>query len=88
VKITPQATLACALPELQVRTAIEGLGFLVTFEGYLTQAIKAKQLVKVLDDWCADFPGPFLYYPSRRQPPPSLSAFIAFVREWRKQNRS
>ena len=35
----------------------------------------------------AKFPGPFLYYPSRRQPPPALAAFIAFVAEWRKQER-
>jgi hypothetical protein len=26
-----------------------------------------------------------LYYPSRRQPPPALGAFVAFVAEWRKQ---
>jgi DNA-binding transcriptional LysR family regulator len=85
IKIQPQPTLACANSALQVRAAIDGLGFLMTFEASVEQAIRAKQLVKVLDDWCADFPGPFLYYPSRRQPPPSLSAFVAFVREWRKQ---
>jgi hypothetical protein len=39
----------------------------------------------VLDDWCEPFPGPFLYYPSRRQPPPALAAFVAFVAQWRKQ---
>jgi DNA-binding transcriptional LysR family regulator len=41
----------------------------------------------VLDDWCAPFPGPFLYYPSRRQPPPALAAFVAFAAEWRKRER-
>jgi len=34
----------------------------------------------VLDDWCEPFPGPFLYYPSRRQPPPALAAFVASSR--------
>jgi hypothetical protein len=41
----------------------------------------------VLDDCCAPFPGPFLYDPSRRQLPPALAAFVAFVAEWRKQER-
>ncbi|HEY0910532.1 MAG TPA: LysR family transcriptional regulator, partial [Bradyrhizobium sp.] len=34
------------------------------------------------------FPGPCLYYPSSRQTPPALAAFVTFVAEWRKQERS
>jgi hypothetical protein len=34
------------------------------------------------------FPGPFLYYPSRRQNPSCLTAFVAFIKEWRTQQRS
>ena len=52
----------------------------------MREAIKSGALVSVLDDWCAPFPGPFLYYPSRRQPPPALAAFVAFVAEWRKRD--
>ena len=62
-------------------------GFWLTFEGYVRYGIKSGALVSVLDDWCAPFPGPFLYYPSRRQPPPALAAFVAFVAEWRKRER-
>jgi len=65
-----------------VRAAIDGLGFLGTFEGYVADAVADGRLVRVLEDWCPPFPGPFLYYPSRRQPPPALAAFIGFVREW------
>jgi DNA-binding transcriptional LysR family regulator len=65
-----------------VRAAIDGLGFLGTFEGYVAEAVADGQLVRVLADWCPPFPGPFLYYPSRRQPPPALAAFIGFAREW------
>jgi hypothetical protein len=36
-------------------------------------AVKSSALISVLDDWCAPFPGPFLYYPSRRQLPPRAS---------------
>jgi DNA-binding transcriptional LysR family regulator len=69
------------------RRAIDGLGFVMTFEGYLREAVRSGALVSVLDDWCASFPGPFLYYPSRRQLPPALSAFVAFVAEWRRQEK-
>jgi DNA-binding transcriptional LysR family regulator len=43
--------------------------------------------VSVLDDWCEPFPGSSLYYPSRCQLPSALAAFMAFVAEWRKQQR-
>src|SRR6478609_9290209 len=39
----------------------------------------------LIQDWCEPFPGPFLYYPSRRQTPPALRAFIDFVADWRKR---
>jgi len=34
------------------------------------------------------FPGAFLYYPGRRQRPACLTAFVAVVKEWRKQPRA
>ncbi len=59
--------------------------FLADVRGYVREDIRSGALVSVLDDWCTPFPGPFLYYPSRRQTPPALGAFIAFVAEWRKR---
>jgi DNA-binding transcriptional LysR family regulator len=38
------------------------------------------KLVRVLEDWCPPYPGPFLYYPSRRQMRPALRAFIDFFK--------
>jgi DNA-binding transcriptional LysR family regulator len=35
----------------------------------------------VLEDWCPEFPGFYLYYPSRRQVPAGLRAFIEMVRK-------
>jgi len=87
VKVSPPAKLIVNYPGLAQRAARDGLGFWLTFEGYVREAIVSGALVSVLDDWCAPFPGPFLYYPSRRQPPPALAAFIAFVGEWRKRER-
>lgn len=87
VKLTPQGALIALAPMLQLRAALDGVGFLTTFEGYVREAVASGALVSVLDDWCDPFPGPFLYYPSRRQPPAALSAFVAFAQEWRKDSR-
>jgi DNA-binding transcriptional LysR family regulator len=88
VKITPTGTLISAHTGLQLQAACDGLGLWMTFEGHVRAAIDAGALVSVLDDWCPYFLGPFLYYPSRRQPPPALKAFIDFVAEWRRRKRS
>jgi DNA-binding transcriptional LysR family regulator len=77
VKVLPHGPFQSSDPALLVRAAIDGLGYLMTFEGYARDAIASGRLVTVLDDWCPQFPGPFLYYPSRRQPPPALGAFVA-----------
>jgi DNA-binding transcriptional LysR family regulator len=87
VKVSPPPRLIANYPGLVQRAAHDGLGLWLTFEGYVREAIKSGALVSVLDDWCAPFPGPFLYYPSRRQTPPALAAFVAFVAEWRKRER-
>jgi DNA-binding transcriptional LysR family regulator len=87
VKVSPPAKLVATYLGLALRAVHDGLGFWFTFEGYVREGVKSGALISVLDDWCAPFPGPFLYYPSRRQPPPALGAFVAFVAEWRKQER-
>jgi DNA-binding transcriptional LysR family regulator len=87
VKFIPDARLLCMNATLLVRAAVDGLGFAMNFEEIVRPAIAAGQLETVLDDWLPSFPGPFLYYPSRRQPPPALAAFISFITEWRKKRR-
>jgi DNA-binding transcriptional LysR family regulator len=87
VKVAPPGKLIATYTGLARRAALDGVGFWPTFEGYVREAVASGELVSVLEDWCAPFPGPFLYYPSRRQPPPALGAFVAFVAEWRKQER-
>jgi len=87
VKVSPPPRLIANYPGLVQRAAHDGFGFWLTFEGYVREAIKSGALISVLDDWCAPFPGPCLYYPSRRQTPAALAAFIAFVGEWRKRER-
>jgi DNA-binding transcriptional LysR family regulator len=80
LRLEPPARLVCASPHTQVRAALDGVGFLSTFEGYVAEHIAAGTLVSVLQDWLPPFPGPFLYYPSRRHVPAPLRAFIDFAR--------
>lgn len=87
VKLSPPAKLVVNHPGPAMRAACAGVGFWLTFSDYVREAIASGALVSVLDDWCSPFPGPFLYYPSRRQPPPALAAFVAFAAEWRKRER-
>jgi DNA-binding transcriptional LysR family regulator len=87
VKLAPHGKLIATYLGLALRAVHDGVGFWPTFEGYVRDAVKSGALISVLEDWCEPFPGPFLYYPSRRQPPPALGAFVAFVAEWRKQER-
>ncbi|MCC8949006.1 LysR family transcriptional regulator [Bradyrhizobium sp. Arg62] len=87
VKISPPARLTATHLGLALRAVHDGVGYWATFEGYVRYGVKSGALVSVLDDWCPPFDGPFLYYPSRRQPPRALAAFVSFVADWRKQAR-
>jgi len=72
---------------VQRLAALDGAGFWSTFDGYITEELASGRLVSVLDDWLAPFPGPFLYYPSRRQIPPPLQAFLDFLRKQRRSGK-
>jgi DNA-binding transcriptional LysR family regulator len=87
VKVAPPGKLIATYLGLAMKAVHDGVGFWTTFEGYVREAIRSGALVSVLDDWCPPFPGPFLYYPSRRQPPPALAAFVGFVADRRKRER-
>ena len=81
LKIDPPARLVALTLSLQRQAALEGLGFWATFDGYAAEDLAAGRLVSVLDEWLPSFPGPFLYYPSRRHVPAALRAFIDFARD-------
>ena len=80
IVIRPEGPLTTSSGAIQVRAAIDGVGFLRTFEGFVRPALQDGGLVEVLADWSPPFPGPFLYYPSRRHMPAALRAFIDFVK--------
>jgi DNA-binding transcriptional LysR family regulator len=63
--------------------ALNGLGLAQVPEPIAAEALKARRLVRVLDDVEPMAPGVFLYYPGRHQMTPKLRAFIDHVRRGR-----
>ncbi len=72
--------LAFNEPELMLDAALDGLGVAYVMETLAEPYLESGQLIRLLDDWTLEFPGYYLYYSSRRQVPPTLSAFIAALR--------
>jgi DNA-binding transcriptional LysR family regulator len=82
VELMPEGTLTINDPELAIRAAVDGVGVLYTAVGYAAAEIKAGRLIPLLEDWRLPSSALFLYYPSRRQVPAPLQAFIKFLREY------
>ncbi len=65
---------------LSLLAALGGAGLAYLFDMRVYDELAEGKLIRVLEDWCPPYPGPFLYYPSRRQMRPALRAFIDFFK--------
>lgn len=65
---------------LRLSSALDGLGLAYVPEDQVLRYMERGQLIRVLESWCAPFAGYHLYYPSRRQSSPALSALVAALR--------
>ncbi|PZM12275.1 LysR family transcriptional regulator [Rhizobium tubonense] len=65
---------------LSLLAALGGAGLAYLFDMRVANELAEGKLIRVLEDWCPPYPGPFLYYPSRRQMRPALRAFIDFFK--------
>jgi DNA-binding transcriptional LysR family regulator len=63
-----------------VDAAADGLGLAYVFERMVRQAVGEKRLVRVLDKYCPQIQGYFLYYPSRVNVAPKLRALVDFLK--------
>ena len=66
--------------EVLLHAVSEGVGLAYTLEEHVAPHLASDALVRVLEDWCPPFAGYLLFYPSRRQQPPALSALIDTLR--------
>ena len=73
--------------QLNRRLAIAGLGVTLSYEGHVREAVGRGELVRVLDRFCAPFPGYYLYYPQRRHASRALRALVHHLRAWRQAQR-
>jgi DNA-binding transcriptional LysR family regulator len=84
LQISPGGPLVCSSSQMHLRAAMDGVCFVQMFDEAARPHIEAGRLVEVLADWSETFPGPFLYYPSRRTMPSPLRAFVDFVQARRR----
>jgi len=63
-----------------LRAALAGFGIACMPEDMAQEHIAAGRLQRVLREWCPDFPGYHLYYPSRRQASPAFALLVDALR--------
>jgi DNA-binding transcriptional LysR family regulator len=80
VKVRVEGQLVFNNIGLRLESALAGLGLAYLPEDQVLSLIKAKRLVRVLEDWCDTFPGYHLYYPSRRHISPAFSIVLEALR--------
>lgn len=66
--------------DLMMRAALDGIGIGYIVESYVAPELAAGRLVPLLEDWAPRHEGYHVFYPSRRQMPAALKAFIDFLR--------
>jgi DNA-binding transcriptional LysR family regulator len=65
---------------LMLQAALAGQGLAYVADNSIAEHLGAGRLIAVLEDWSPAYPGLCLYYPSRRNSPAKVRAFIDLVR--------
>jgi len=81
VEVATAGTLVLNDDDLAAAAAMHGAGLAFVFEAQAASALADGRLVAVMEDWWPQFPGFFLYYPSRKLLRPCMRAFIDFVQQ-------
>jgi len=77
IELSVHGPLISNFQEVVLEGALQGLGILYSYDDdRIYESIAAGRLKRVLADWSPTFPGLFLYYSNRHNPPPALRAFI------------
>ena len=80
MKVRVEGRLILNSIALVLKAAVVGFGLAYLPEDDVQTHIVDGQLMRVLEDWCPPFPGYHLYYPSRRQMVPALTALVQALR--------
>ena len=66
---------------LMVDAAVDGIGIAFVPEHLALEPLADGRLLRLLEDWCPEFPGLSLYYPGHRHVPPGLKALIGLLQQ-------
>lgn len=80
LKVRPSGELSFNTVNLQLDSALAGLGLGYLPEDVVSEHVAAGRLLRVLVDWSVTMSGYHLYYPSRRQPTAAFSLLVAALR--------
>jgi DNA-binding transcriptional LysR family regulator len=80
LEVMVKGTLIVSDGDLALRAALDGVGIARLPITSVEAHIAHKRLVPLLQDWTPPSVGFFLYYPSRRQMPAALQAFVDFLK--------
>ena len=80
IKVRVDGQLVFNSGALRLKAVMAGLGLGYLPEDRVRAQLAKGQLIQVLDDWCAPFPGYHLYYPSRRQSSPAFALLVQALR--------
>jgi DNA-binding transcriptional LysR family regulator len=80
IEVATHGSLIVNDEALARRAALDGVGVLYAAYGYVEADVAAGRLISLLEDWQPAPAQIFLYYPSRRQVPAPLQAFVEFLR--------
>jgi DNA-binding transcriptional LysR family regulator len=80
LKVRVEGQLFFNMTSQMLDAALAGLGLTYLPESLVQPYINKGRLKRVLEDWCAPFPGYHLYYPSRRQPSAAFGLLVEALR--------
>jgi DNA-binding transcriptional LysR family regulator len=80
VEVMVKGSLIVSDGDLALRAALDGVGLARLPATAVEPHVAAGRLVALLEDWASRSVGFFLYYPSRRQAPAALQAFVEFLK--------
>ena len=79
VEVPVSGSLVLNDMNLALNSVLDGIGIGYLSEPLIAPHVADRRLVPLLGDWYGHMSGVFLYYPSRRQIPGALRAFIDFM---------
>jgi DNA-binding transcriptional LysR family regulator len=80
LEVVVHGSLITSDGDLAIRAALDGVAIARVPAHAVEAALASKKLVPLLEEWAPRSVGFYLYYPSRRQMPAALQAFIDIVK--------